>query len=465
MKKIAIFLLILVWVSIVKVSTAQELTMYGLSKLPQHLEVNPAAPVYGTWYISMPLLSSVQFSALTNGWNYDQLIKVDPSRKDSPFFNRSGAESARLNPKNLMRLSFEEELIGFGFTVKKNFFSFSSKLKGEGRFNYTKDLATILKGNYDPTTGAVSNTDLSGMDPFAMAYVENSLGWSRDYNDKLRFGLKLKQLIGISAVSTERSTLLRTTTADYVNRLQVDYLVNIAAPVGYTYDNNDPNQNVTAINSKGSIGDMLFKNNGFAFDLGATYKLDEKWLFGASLVDLGSINWSQGASQVSAVGSFTMAGLDLTPVNGDISVDNASKKLTDGVKDSIKLRAKSGSFSTKLPAKLYLSADYRLNEKFNFQALYRCAYYPDNKIQSLTLSAQADLVKAISLTASYTAMSNLYNNIGAGICFSGKAFQFYVVTDNLNSMFNLASANAVNFSFGMNLVFGREKIVDKSLID
>ena len=466
MKNITILLLALLWVSLSKQASAQELTTYGLQKLPQHLEVNPGAPVFGKWYISMPVLSSVQFNAISNGWNYDDLFKVDPSRGDSLFLNRSGIESARLNSKNLLRVAYEQEVIGFGFTVKNIFFNFSSKVKTEGRFNYTKDLANLLKGNYDPATGGVLNTDLSGMDPFVMAYMENSIGASKDINDKLRVGLKLKHLTGIACLAAERSNLSRTTTEDYVNRVQVDYLLDVCAPVKFINKDNDPNKNIDKVENDGSVGDGLFQNTGFAFDLGASYRLNDKWLFGASLLDLGSISWSKNASQISAKGSYTLNGLDLTPVNGDISVDDAANKLSDGFEDSVKVQATgSKSFKTSLPVKLYLTADYRLNDHVSFSALYRRIFYQENPIQSLTLAAQTDLGKALSLTASYTAMTNLYNNFGAGVCFNAKAFQLYFVTDNLNSVFNLSSANAVNLRFGMNFVFGREKIVDKTLID
>ena len=62
---------------------------------------------------------------------------------------------------------------------------------------------------------------------------------------------------------------------------------------------------------------MNGSNKGLGLDIGVSYKMNEKFSFGASLLDFGYINWTNGGgSQVrnysNSVHSFTFDGIDFT---------------------------------------------------------------------------------------------------------------------------------------------------------
>ena len=66
---------------------------------------------------------------------------------------------------------------------------------------------------------------------------------------------------------------------------------------------------------------------------------------------------------------------------------------------------------------------------------------------------------------SYTYASHLGNNLGFGAGFTAKAFQFYIIADNIvgwridqiDKFPWPYQARTFNFQFGINFLFGREK--------
>ena len=103
-----------------------------------------------------------------------------------------------------------------------------------------------------------------------------------------------------------------------------------------------------------------------------------------------------------------------------------------------------------------MGGTYTMNHKLNFSVLDRLYIHNGQTQNSLSLSANAMLGKFFSVTGSYSAIGNRYDNLGLGMAVRLGFLQLYMVNDNLLALTNPAKAQFVNIRFGMNFLFGRK---------
>ena len=84
-------------------------------------------------------------------------------------------------------------------------------------------------------------------------YREIGVGFSKNYNNRLRIGVKGKLLFGIAGVSIENKSLGITVNDDYSHTLDADLTVNISAPLN-VYMDSDKN-----------IDSIVFDDNRFEY--------------------------------------------------------------------------------------------------------------------------------------------------------------------------------------------------------
>ena len=99
----------------------------------------------------------------------------------------------------------------------------------EGNIVLPGDLFRLaLKGN----EGFVgSKIDLSSLRADLKYYREFGIGFSRNFTDKLRIGVKGKLLFGIAGASIDNKSLGITVNDDYSHTLDANLTVNISGPV------------------------------------------------------------------------------------------------------------------------------------------------------------------------------------------------------------------------------------------
>jgi hypothetical protein len=210
-----------------------------------------------------------------------------------------------------------------------------------------------------------------------------------------------------------------------------------------------------------------FSNNGFAVDLGATYKLQERITLGASLIDIGSIKWKNntyGYSLDPAKANYTFAGVDLGRViKGD---NNYLNSIGDSIQNKFKPKEGNiGSYSSPIPGKMYLSGMYQVKKNFTAGAVFFGEKFRDRFAAGITLGVNKHFGKVFSAAGSYTIASNSFNNLGVGMSLNLSPIQIYMVGDNLlrmplsgselNTFVN--STKFFNIRFGLNYVFGWDK--------
>jgi len=424
-------------------------TLSFMNSLPQVSYNNPAFVAPYKVAVSLPSSSMVVFYS-NNGFSYSDLIsRVNDSTKvDLTKFNSA------LKSKNYITQALQDDMLRFCIKINpKLVLTFSSTAKTYSQFMFPKDMIGIFANGTQPYIGKTATVSPQ-FD--ATMFIESAMGGSYRINENLTIGARFKWLKGLANVNTQNATL----------NLAVD-------PANYALTvNADASIRTSGIQNFGQSGFNLSKsyssylqNNGLAVDLGATYRLN-KLMLGASLIDIGYINWRNNTYQYSlnSTATYTFQGIDL----GKVISGNSDYLKSEG--DSIQNKFKfketpMGSYRTSIPGKMYLSAMYELMKNFTAGAVFFSEKYRDRISPGVTLGVTKNFGRWFTAAGTYTLSNTSANNLGMGMSLNLPGVQIFAVGDNLlgiplsgqylNKYIN--SLQYFNLRLGLNLVFGRDK--------
>ncbi|HRI80310.1 MAG TPA: DUF5723 family protein [Cyclobacteriaceae bacterium] len=435
-----------------------ESTLYFMTSIPQSMEANPAfIPRYKT-VIGLPGLSSMAAVYSNNGFTYDDMTtKVNGvTQADLSKWTSSLAE------KNYVQTSLQADLFRIGLRINpKMYFTASSTAITHQRAMIPKGLATLFVDGTAPLVGTYSNTSPQADQN---SIISTNIGLAYQANEKLTIGGRLKFLVGQSNVSTENSSLIVQVGNDYQISATGSALVRTSGIQEMKTPGYDAASHWT----------NYLKNNGWGLDLGATYKFMDKLIVSASLTDIGFITWRNNTYQYTldpAKANYTFSGFDLNQlVNHNQNYLNAQ---LDSLKKKFTMtESPIGSYSTSLPGKFYLSANYELVKDLKLGVLFFGQNFRDQTSTGMTAALSKNFGKLVSSTVSYTVSNRSYNNLGLGVSFNMSPVQIYFVGDNLlgapasliseqtlNSYIN--SAQLLTLRAGINIVLGLDKGLTK----
>ena len=186
--------------------------------------------------------------------------------------------------------------------------------------------------------------DIGDVNAHAMSYVELAFGHSRQINEKLRVGAKLKFLFGLGRADLK----LENMKADLAQNDKWTVSGKATADVsikGFKYESemdeyNNPDNGEYEKVSDIDVDGFGLGGFGMAVDLGAVYQIDEDWRVSASVLDLGFISWSENAQAVNRSDRFEFDGFHDISVNdgAGVSFDDQADNYGDQITDFINLR-------------------------------------------------------------------------------------------------------------------------------
>jgi hypothetical protein len=429
-----------------------------MQNVPQSNQLNPAFQPECKVYVGFPALNSIYFNYSNSSFAYKDVITDGTGiRTDSLVVNVNRFHDA-LKTTNYISQQFELTLFALGIRAKNYYFTLDVIGKEDFRFNFDKEMITFLKDGNSNYKGKTSNWGGLGLN--ANAYHEIALGVSKKINSKWTVGVKGKILFGIANIHMEESEMsVSTSVSGDQGILNSKHRLRASLPIdeiGYDEDGFVDDVNFEEFNEEFFLNT---DNKGFAIDLGATYKMDEKITLYASVLDIGAINWKSNGYEFTQEGEFTWNGADWSQSGNSNDpnyreIEDVFEDLTDSITNEFRIRDKIGSYSIGLPTKIYVGGTYQVHNKVNLGALSRTEIFNGKVQSSLTLSANARFFRNLSTSLSYTAVNNSYNNIGFGLTAKLGPLQFYTVTDNVMAAIKPNSMQTANIRFGFNLLFG-----------
>lgn len=274
----------------------------------------------------------------------------------------------------------------------------------------------------------------------AMAYAEVAFGHSRQLNDRLRVGAKMKLLFGGGRADLKLKNLKADLTQDNQWTVSGEGVANVSLK-GFSYleseeEYNDPNKGTYNKVDDVDVDGAGLGGFGMAFDLGAVYKINDDWTVSAAITDLGFINWTNNVQAANRSKSFTFKGFSDTSVKdeGGNTVDDQMDKYGDQIADfaNLKDEGDQGKRTTGIGATINLGGEYTLPvyRKLKFGALSSTHLYGKYSWTEGRISANVAPLKWIDGGVNF-AVNSFTTSLGWIVNFHPKGMNFFVGMDHL----------------------------------
>ena len=443
-----------------QVGKSQENSMYFLRGVPQNNSINASAIPKGTGYIGFPLLSSLQLDYYNSGLTIKDLLhKGTGQRSDSLIIDYSGAAKA-LDANNVFFQELSNTLLGFGFKIKKSYISFALNSRVKTKIAYPGSIGDWKNGNYDYNSNSPLVLTTQGMALNMIAYNELALGYAQPIGDKFDVGVRLKYIMGMANIASDKFDITVNTLSSSELQLQTDIAIQTNFPISAnTGSHGFVNIDSISTNSSPDIKQMFLNNRGFGFDLGVTYRPIPRLSLGIALNDIGFISWNSYPNRFVSNSTYKYTGVDLSNMLGGQSTNSSEyfKNMQDSIKNSFKIESNTASFQTGLQGNMIITANFIMLKWLDLGTMVKTQFYQGRPYPSLGFACGMSPSKLFSSTVTYSLRKGSYLNLGVGMAFNPGPFQIYIVTDNIPYLFAIESANALSMRMGINYLFGTGK--------
>jgi outer membrane protein OmpA-like peptidoglycan-associated protein len=424
----------------------QDLIMYNMRYVPQRMYTNPANLNNAKVNIGFPIVSSGYFNFGNSGFKYNDLVR---KRFDSLYFDVENMVG-KLKANNYLFLSTNFDLFSLGIRLSdRSYASINITDKTLMQFRYPKDLIEFAwKGN-----GALLDKELLfnvGFD--FMHYTEYGLNYSYKINDKLRVGARLKYLNGKESIQSKKTDVrLTTESQNFDITAQSDIIINTSGIA-----------DTSAFSGGFNFMKYYFgrSNNGFGADLGANYKINDKFAVSGAINDLGYIRWYAHVRNYASKNpgaKFTYEGIELSQFfNDSTSIDEAFQKVGDSLVNTFTIEETRTSYRTNLSPQIYLAGHFNINDNNDLGLLFYGRFFDSKLKPGVSLSYNLRLGRVLGLSAAYSIYNRSYTNVGAGLSFNLGFMQWYLMSDNVAGFIFPQSTKLVHFHTGFNLTIGRD---------
>ena len=402
-------------------------------------------PAYGNEqnYVSMPGFGNVNVSIMGN-FGYEDVIF------DNPMFPSTSKDrlTTFMNPY----ISTADALKGFNSGDNKilgdvSITVLSAGFKGFGGYNTIELNARTSFGmsmpyelfefakNTGNRTYNIGNISANGQ-----AFAELAFGHSRQINEKLRVGAKVKLLFGAGRGDVNIDNVKADLAAD--DKWTVSGHAKSEVSVkGFTYKTEEKEYKEEGRGTYQYVNDVDVDGAGLggfglAFDLGGVYKINNDFTVSAALLDLGFIKWSNNMVAVNGGEEFVFNGFHDVAVNedrGGSTLSMQGDKYSDQLADFANLQDKGdeGGRTTGIGATLNLGCEYTLPvyRKITFGVLSSTRFRGDYSWTEARVSANWTPLKWIDGGVNM-AFGSYRNSFGWVLNFHPKGYNFYVGMDH-----------------------------------
>lgn len=425
-------------------------------------------PAYGNEdnYVSVPALGNVNVKVQGN-FGYQDVIM------DNPIAGGKGMTTF-MNPY----ISVADALDGFNTGDNRvvgdvNITLFSGGFKKWGGYNTIELNAKVGFGTSLPyelfefaKNIGNNNYDIGDINVNAQSYAELAFGHSRQINEKLRVGAKVKFLLGIARADFQFKDVKAELAGDDKWVISGQGQADVSMK-GFMFKSERSDYETEGAGTYEHVDDVDIDGGGLggfgmAVDLGGIYKLNEDWTFSAALLDLGFISWSNDVQAVNMRDRFEFGGFHdvaVTHDRGGEKLSDQADRYKDQLTDFVNLQDKGdqGSRTTGIGATLNLGAEYTLPvyRKVKFGALsstrLRGSYTWTEGRLSANYTPLGWLDGGVSLS-----VNSFTTSVGWVINIHPRGYNFFIGMDHLlgktSKEFIPLSSNA-NVAMGMSITW------------
>ncbi|NQU85118.1 MAG: hypothetical protein HQ541_05095 [Mariniphaga sp.] len=432
--------------------------MYFTDDVPAASFLNPAFSPENDFVIGLPFISGINI-----GFNNDFKLNEITQKgygifSDTLKFNFDSFYNV-IDDKN--KTSFEADVSMFYMGIRdgKNYYSVTINEKGFFRGEFDKRFVEFFTKGTKLYFGSESN--LGGLSFNVAQYREYGLGVSRRVNKKLSYGAKLKVLFGRVHMNSENLQFgLKTSSDEEALILNPFGDVKISGPVRFETDTVEQS---VRLRSELNASDYFFnlKNIGAAADIGIKYQYNNQLSLSASVIDIGFLRFSKKNYIMDTGFELRYEKDELTqafiPGQFDyLSPNSALYAFRDSIPFMTTATASGKTQFTSLPVKLYLGANYVLNNEWTFGFVGKLYFLKNYSYSAFTVSAQTYFTNDFRLIFSNSLIRKSILNPGIGCIYKTKIIHAYFVADNIFSVIAPSSVKNLNLQLGINLLINNE---------
>ena len=430
-------------------SAQSDLILYNFNAIPQSLHTNPAYPQQTKLWIGLPVMSGVNVDYHNSGF-----APIDLLERGSNASENIDNIINSLDGNSQLTVNQRIDLLGVGFKVGNGFFSLGATQNVEYRMQYPVDLLKFV--NYGNGEYGGEPIDIGAFDFETLVRTNIYAGLQLKFlDDKLSVGTRVKYMIGQQNAHFERLNVTIENPDPHQMNISSDILVKTAG--------------TSALFDGGSVDAMklaLPNNTGIGFDFGFDYKITDRLSVNASILDLGSINWTDNTRDYVSQGEFVYDGIDQDLFGDEDPNKNEESGGFEEVIDSLEAafqfqEVDGGSFKRTLLKQFYAGVNYKLTPKQTVGFLYHNRMWTGKMYHDFSVNYQARVSRMFQFIASYSVINGTYNNIGAGFDLKLGPLQIYLLSDNVLGALMYENLQSSSLRVGVNFTFYGKK--DKGL--
>ena len=394
-------------------------------------------------YVSMPGFGNVNVSTMGN-FGYEDVIFDNPmfpsTSKDrlttfmNPYISTADALKGFNSGDNKILGDVSMTVLAAGFKGFGGYNTIELNARSSVGMSLPYELFEFAK-NTGNRTYNIGNISANGQ-----AFAELAFGHSRQINEKLRVGAKVKLLFGAGRGDVNIDNVKADLAAD--DKWTVSGHAKSEVSVkGFTYKTEEKEYKEEGRGTYQYVNDVDVDGAGLggfglAFDLGGVYKINNDFTVSAALLDLGFIKWSNNMVAVNGGEEFVFNGFHDVAVNedrGGSTMSMQGDKYSDQLADFANLQDKGdeGGRTTGIGATLNLGCEYTLPvyRKITFGVLSSTRFRGDYSWTEARVSANWTPLKWIDGGVNM-AFGSYRNSFGWVLNFHPKGYNFYVGMDH-----------------------------------
>lgn len=460
---------------------------YFLEGTTYRHELNPAF-MGERGYFSFPALGNLGFGVQSTA-GIGSFIYQLPDGNLTTFMHESVSGKDFVNglPNRLkMGGGLNENIFSLGFHAWGGFNTLGIAIKSDNRISLPSSLFEFMKLGIASEAG--SRYDVDGISLLSSNYAELALGHSREINENLTVGAKVKALVGLAKANLHIDKMTITASQDHWSITPQGaemYVSGKGLIVPTKQETGNYQKDDYELDSEGNRTEQLKPGSGnqidydgvdfddknigptgfgMAVDLGAVYQFND-WKFSAALLDLGFIGWKNTVKGVMDK-TFEFGGFENIAVKDQDgkpnSLENQGDALADDLKDMAKFTREGEGMkhTTALAATLNFGAQYTLPayDRLNFGLLSTTRLQGKHTWTEARLSANVAPLSGFEASVNY-ALSNFGSAAGLMLNFHPRGFNFFLAADvplgKLEPAYFAPIGRAgLNVNLGINFTFG-----------
>lgn len=453
MKRIKNIILGVVLMACLAVAQAQEVSPVDFMRYnPYQTKANPATDLPYESAMSL-VIGNIGLDIQNTTFRYDNLFDFNAEGRPTAINLRQFANS--LKESNFMGLNVNVDLFTLYRRInKKSYITINYGVKAQGDAKINDGLFQLLAygnsafvGEGDPATVR--------MDLNAKVYQELAVGYQLNVTEKLSLGFRTKVLFGFGDITTDAfDAKLFTDPDSYALRLEESVAVRASMPRAIYAEDGQ-------LKTNGPFKAIeLFRNPGFGIDLAAEYRFNDKFSAVAAVNDLGFIHWGMNnlemKGQINDVGqfydngNFLFEGMDIDQLQRVFDDEWYREQFLDTLKQYFQVDFdKTEAYNAMLNTNVMLRGNFDITPCNRFSAQVQGRFLGSGFRSALTLAYCGSFFNNLNVCATYTIMSDSYDNIGFGLSAMIETCNIYLTTNNILGVFKPLNTSSFNAQVGI----------------